>query len=487
MRSSGSVLALSSVVLILGAGLAVAGGFTVTGVGPRASAMGGAFIGLADDYSAVYWNPAGIVQIEGTEATVSVQDIISLASREGASLYEGHVGLIDTTGTFVIEEAYDFGRQVIQNNRATAAKDHRIAPGLFLYADPGPLRGTKIGLTAYTLADYGSSWDAEDVSDELVRHFLNYTTTFFEGDPVSYESRLTGYVISPVVATKVTPSLSIGVAGLAVYTQFELTTGAYYDSTEFVDNEPPAEDQWQLRLFPCELSENLDGWGMGATIGALYSLNEEISFGVSVRTPITVSLEGDVEVTSPLPRLRSASQSEDFEITIPASVGVGVAHRDFMFDGLTMTADVVWTQWNKVDKIVRNVGVAIPGTDQGLPADLATTLFKWENTYEIGVGVDYRLTRSTSLHLGYRKVPTPSPDETFDFVFPQTDKDVVSFGLGYRQDVWSMDFTLEYRLGQERRYLVVDRVFTLTSGVESIDDKSFEDVMIPSLSFTYGF
>ncbi|MEW6619948.1 MAG: PorV/PorQ family protein [bacterium] len=37
------------------------------GVGARACAMGEAFTGLADDFSAFYWNPAGIAQIEDLE------------------------------------------------------------------------------------------------------------------------------------------------------------------------------------------------------------------------------------------------------------------------------------------------------------------------------------------------------------------------------------------------------------------------------------
>ena len=34
-------------------------------VGPRATAMGGAFGAIADDLSAVYWNPAGLARING--------------------------------------------------------------------------------------------------------------------------------------------------------------------------------------------------------------------------------------------------------------------------------------------------------------------------------------------------------------------------------------------------------------------------------------
>jgi len=36
-----------------------ANGLSLNSVGPKALAMGGAFIGQADDLSAFYWNPAG--------------------------------------------------------------------------------------------------------------------------------------------------------------------------------------------------------------------------------------------------------------------------------------------------------------------------------------------------------------------------------------------------------------------------------------------
>jgi hypothetical protein len=41
------------------------------GVGARALAMGGAFTAVADDATAAYWNPSGLVKIENIEATFS--------------------------------------------------------------------------------------------------------------------------------------------------------------------------------------------------------------------------------------------------------------------------------------------------------------------------------------------------------------------------------------------------------------------------------
>jgi long-subunit fatty acid transport protein len=46
-----------------------AGGFLSIGVGARALAMGGAFCAVADDASAIYWNPAGMTSIKGAEVS----------------------------------------------------------------------------------------------------------------------------------------------------------------------------------------------------------------------------------------------------------------------------------------------------------------------------------------------------------------------------------------------------------------------------------
>lgn len=68
-----------SVVLLFTAGFVFAASGTGTaafnflkiGIGARALGMGGAFTAIADDATATYWNPAGLVKMEGAEATVS--------------------------------------------------------------------------------------------------------------------------------------------------------------------------------------------------------------------------------------------------------------------------------------------------------------------------------------------------------------------------------------------------------------------------------
>jgi hypothetical protein len=47
-------------------------------VNPRAIAMGQAFTAVADDSSAVYWNPAGLNQMQGSELLVKPITILIL-------------------------------------------------------------------------------------------------------------------------------------------------------------------------------------------------------------------------------------------------------------------------------------------------------------------------------------------------------------------------------------------------------------------------
>ena len=47
-----------------------AGGLSTSGQGSRAISMGGAFTGVADDGSSIYYNPAGMSQIDGTTVEV---------------------------------------------------------------------------------------------------------------------------------------------------------------------------------------------------------------------------------------------------------------------------------------------------------------------------------------------------------------------------------------------------------------------------------
>lgn len=78
-------------------------GFLNLGMGARPIAMGGAYSAVADDASAVYWNPAGLVRSEGASfmfmhasylSGISF-DYFSFASSKGDSAFGGSLGYLD--------------------------------------------------------------------------------------------------------------------------------------------------------------------------------------------------------------------------------------------------------------------------------------------------------------------------------------------------------------------------------------------------------
>src|SRR5436309_2233650 len=85
------VLALALLWMILTPALALAAGeagfaFLKLGVGARPMGMGSAYVALADDPTAVYWNPAGLASAEGTQLLVMHNEWIQDFRQEFAAV-----------------------------------------------------------------------------------------------------------------------------------------------------------------------------------------------------------------------------------------------------------------------------------------------------------------------------------------------------------------------------------------------------------------
>ncbi|MDI6850969.1 MAG: hypothetical protein QMD82_03410 [bacterium] len=75
-----------------------AGGFALSGVGVRAQSMGGAFRAVADDWSTLFWNPAGLAYI--TESQLAIN---GLGVRPFNS-YEPNTGILGYDGPYTLRE-----------------------------------------------------------------------------------------------------------------------------------------------------------------------------------------------------------------------------------------------------------------------------------------------------------------------------------------------------------------------------------------------
>lgn len=454
MRFASVLLLCGLLTIVLSAAPARADDLYMPNVGVRASSMSGAFVGLADDYSAVHWNPAGITNLTGVEMTVSVNDAIPMTS------YEGYVDGWD----------WEAGRLDIE---ATSDVKHYFAPGFFAYFDGGPLRGIfdKIGLCGYTLCDVGTLWSGEEFYDDLIEEYTVDGPEAFRyaiGEGPDHESRIRAYAVSPVIAKEIVPGLSVGLAGHAVYSHLEMRDGGWVH--ELVEGD--VEDT--SYLYPYTTEEDVTGWGYGATFGLLYRATDNVSVGASLRTPISITYEGTLRGgIDEGAGLTMEQYTEEFDWTFPMWAAAGFAYRNFLFDNMTLTGDVHWTQWSKIDSIVR-VGDLPEEAD-----DLLLSRLKWEDTIQLRFGLDYRYSRSLSFRLGYRNAPSPQPDDHYDFLLPSAAHDVASLGMAYRSDRWTAEFAVEYMVSKTRDVSDAHHEYYRGTNVQ--------DIVVPSFAFTYKF
>ncbi len=113
------------IVVVLGLCLLFASVACMACVGARPLAMGGAFIGLADDANATYWNPAGLALLSKPEATwmhtttnrdeINYQDYLAYATKlqnNGMGLGFSYIGYnllgVEDQSWFWVSGAYPF-------------------------------------------------------------------------------------------------------------------------------------------------------------------------------------------------------------------------------------------------------------------------------------------------------------------------------------------------------------------------------------------
>ncbi|HDP94150.1 MAG TPA: hypothetical protein ENN40_02185 [Candidatus Aminicenantes bacterium] len=160
-------------VLLLSTSLA-ANGLNLNSVGSKAIGMGGAFVGLADDYSAIFWNPAGMIKQEGP--------IFSL-----------YGSAIMPHGT------YEFAMAGI--NTETESKAY--PSGAIGYIKPLSDK-VVVGILGYVPSGSGATWPGADL------------TPLSSGIVLEWESMVGIIALSPAVAVRVTDQLTLG-AALNIY------------------------------------------------------------------------------------------------------------------------------------------------------------------------------------------------------------------------------------------------------------------------------
>jgi long-chain fatty acid transport protein len=256
-----------------------------------ASARGEAFVATADNPSAIYYNPAGITQLEGSNFRGGIYAIHLDPS------YRPPAAAPNAGNTYRIE------------NKLAAAPQ-------FFYTHTPEHLPVSIGLGMYAPFGAGLKWPQD---------------TGFRA--VATEGSLTYVTINPVVALELAPNLSIGGGMTVNYGRIELEQGLLRTRTPFANF---------FRFTG-------DGWSAGYNLGLLWRPHEKISIGATFRSSAKINMDGNTEFEQQ-PVIQVTKQSAHADFTFPLGAAFGISYRPAPKWNLEFNAD--YTDWSSFGEII---------------------------------------------------------------------------------------------------------------------------------------
>ena len=268
-----------------------AGGFQINEHSARAMAMGGAFTAVADDPSAIYFNAAGLTQLQGTHILFGTTLIAPV------STFRGIAPAITQ---------YDMNKQYFFPSHfwISHSVNEKLALGLGFTSPFG----------------LGTKWDANWV-----------------GRYLAIETSLKVFTVSPVVAYKLNDELSVS-AGLvyswATVTITQKMPQMPFDGDAFITLDGKDNSAW------------------GYNLGLLYKPTPKLSLGVSYHSQVKYTFKGTA-VSVGNEKLIQADKLPNTDVTAkltsPVNLTFGIAY-DVMPD-LKLSFDYQYVGWSSYDTL----------------------------------------------------------------------------------------------------------------------------------------
>jgi long-chain fatty acid transport protein len=380
-------------------------GFQVMTQGARATGMGLAFAGVANDPSAIFYNPAGIGFEEHFEVMIGGSVLSrSKADFQGASPYPG------------------------------AADSEHIQKQVFflpnLYAVVPLTTELNFGLGINAPYGLGLRWENPEQ---------------FSGRFISQNAVIKSADINPVFSFKLFPGFSIAAGADLRFSKVQLEKNQ--EAIEIFTG--AAVDVAHVKLNSDLFSNHGWGWNVALLLKPVPS----IGVGASYRSKIKVDYEGtakfpqrltgdpafDAIVATQLPQgEHPVTTSIEFPATLNLGVGIGLP-ADFL---LALEAD--WTQWSKFQELnIEFPDGAAPGLDR---------ITDWENSWAYRVGLEKKF-GEWAVRVGYYFDNTPQPTRDVGPILTDNDRNAYTAGFGYNTPRWGFDVGGAYIKFKDRAVL----------------------------------
>lgn len=400
----GAILALA---VFLMAAPAMPSGFQVMTQGARAMGMGLAFTAVANDATAIFYNPAGMSWISHYESSIGGSLVTRTAADfQGANPYPG------------------------SSNTEHGQKQSFLVPTLYAVA---PLtKDLTFGIGGYAPYGLGVRWTNPEVFTGTAGS-SPVSGTSFSGRFISQNAVVKSSDLNANFSYRLLPQLAIAAGVVYRFSgiQLERNQAAINPFTSaFVDVA-------HIKL-KSDLLDN-HGWGWNAAL--MFKPVDMLSLGFSFRSKIRINYEAtarftqrptgnpafDAAVAASLP---TGKHTATTSIEFPATANIGAAVT-LLDSALTISAEADWTQWTSFKKL----DVVFPD----LPTLGIHRLDLWQNSWAYRGGVEYRFLKTWAVRAGYYYDQTPQPVIDAGPILSDSNRNAYTFGFGYNTERWGVD------------------------------------------------
>ena len=293
-------------------------------VSPRSAGMGGAFIGLADDASALYWNPAGLGQLRASEFAIGMSNV-SMNNDASLGALDGVMGSGSESSTALSNINLAIPFPVARGSFVVAAGYNRLLD----YAGTMQLDvfnpQSSIQSSLYNEdEELDFAWNL-GLEDTLVLTYIDQGMPGWFAIPVANRVRQTIDEIEEGGLNQWSFGGSIEVAPNAlVGVSLNILSGRYRYERTFIEedvinvwqdvivgiDDVARTDFQRLELYE-EWEQDLSGFNL--KVGFLYNLEDKARFGVAIQTANVITVSEDYSKTG---SSRFADASLQYELNI---------------------------------------------------------------------------------------------------------------------------------------------------------------------------
>lgn len=375
----------------------LAGAFYFPQIGARAASMGNAFTSIADDASNVFYNPAGMTQIQEPEGNYSL-------------------GLMFPDFTYQREangQVYD-----------TEYQQLRVMTPFYLgYVSPLKKSDATSGFAFYNAWGGLPMWREDAPTRYVLKH--NFLAIFNATYALAYP---------------VTDYFSVG-AGLSL-------GYCYNQQRKSIDFQDLAGKEAQEDYYnEMDILVTGDAFAFGANFGLLYKPTDDFSVGFTYTSEEKFNLSPTMKSTTPfIMSALTPMMTLKAKVTIhaPQNAKLGFSYK--ITDNLTTSFDFTWVNWN----VVKNTDMRFKKGDFFIEErDSISIPRNWRDSYTYNFGFEYITDwwPGSVLRGGYTYDEWAIPESTMMSDNPDADKHYFGVGTSYQyNDKMTIDVGYELRL-----------------------------------------